>query len=562
MILTEVRRLLSDLEKLVGGWNSVSEISAIERDLALGKLAAIYDALRFEPAVGTIPAEAVSSEPEVVPVPIDLSELLAPGHSVDDLLPAEPTAEAPDMQSEETAVRQIDPEVETVPIEATAPFVEIVEEPATLVEPTTEPAATAVPNEIPDAPGTSTTEKKLATPEDMQSKAAEPPTVYVAPTLFGPEEAFVRHRHKQRVIMSLYDNDPAVSRTDGQVVKRATVAPSSDSPSKIPNPSIATASVTTQALQEPETNRAESAPLSESVPEAISAEELAAARSLATAALAEEIPQPEAPVAETIEVVEIAQKQDTAAIALQPVAEESTPAEPDDTLPAAEEFDPAAEQPDATTPMSHTEATVAEKPAPESVFERLAAAAAEAKKAPEPESDVRTSEYTEDADEAIPPVQFEEVRNETAKTDETAETEETEETEPDPFEEIRTEPEIPAEPEFRSAEHPTGTVLGEVMNHDVRTLADTIAPARDIAAALNHGGRIVELRRAIGLNDKFLLIRDLFGGDASAYEQAIRELDTFDDFDDCMIHIAEHYAWNPDSDGARLLMELLERKFA
>ena len=29
-----------------------------------------------------------------------------------------------------------------------------------------------------------------------------------------------------------------------------------------------------------------------------------------------------------------------------------------------------------------------------------------------------------------------------------------------------------------------------------------------------------------------------------------------------MIYIAEHFAWNPDSESARLVMELLERKFA
>ena len=28
-----------------------------------------------------------------------------------------------------------------------------------------------------------------------------------------------------------------------------------------------------------------------------------------------------------------------------------------------------------------------------------------------------------------------------------------------------------------------------------------------------------------------------------------------------MIYIAEHFAWNPNSDGAKLMMELLERKF-
>ena len=40
------------------------------------------------------------------------------------------------------------------------------------------------------------------------------------------------------------------------------------------------------------------------------------------------------------------------------------------------------------------------------------------------------------------------------------------------------------------------------------------------------------------------------------------KLDAFGDFDDCMIYIAENYAWNANSDGAKFLMELLERKFA
>ena len=61
---------------------------------------------------------------------------------------------------------------------------------------------------------------------------------------------------------------------------------------------------------------------------------------------------------------------------------------------------------------------------------------------------------------------------------------------------------------------------------------------------------VTDLRRAIGINDKFLLIRDLFGGDGEAfYEQAIGTLNDCADFDDCMIYIAENYAWNPNSDG-------------
>lgn len=103
-------------------------------------------------------------------------------------------------------------------------------------------------------------------------------------------------------------------------------------------------------------------------------------------------------------------------------------------------------------------------------------------------------------------------------------------------------------------------VLGEVIQ-PVQTLADTIAPPRDVASELRYRAPITDLRRAVGINDKFLLIRDLFNGNGSLYEITIRRLNEFDNFDDCMIYIAENFAWNPNTDGAKLMMELLERKF-
>ncbi len=110
---------------------------------------------------------------------------------------------------------------------------------------------------------------------------------------------------------------------------------------------------------------------------------------------------------------------------------------------------------------------------------------------------------------------------------------------------------------------PKGAVLGDVINHDVRTLGDELAaPAHDRTSQIGRREPVTDLRQAIGINDKFLLIRDLFGGDAESYEAAIAALNAFDDLDDCLIHIAEHYAWNPNSDGAKLLMELIERKLS
>ena len=91
-------------------------------------------------------------------------------------------------------------------------------------------------------------------------------------------------------------------------------------------------------------------------------------------------------------------------------------------------------------------------------------------------------------------------------------------------------------------------VLGEVLGGDVHTLADTIAAPKDMASEIVRKERITDLKQAIGINDKFLLLRDLFGGDTERYERTIDRLNEFDDLDDCIIYISENYDWNPSSD--------------
>lgn len=105
------------------------------------------------------------------------------------------------------------------------------------------------------------------------------------------------------------------------------------------------------------------------------------------------------------------------------------------------------------------------------------------------------------------------------------------------------------------------TTLGDVISHTSQTLADTIAAPTALGEEISHKN-IKSLRQGIGLNDKFLMIRDLFDGNADEYEQAIDALDGFDDFDDCIIYIAENFAWNADSEGAKFIMQLLERKLS
>lgn len=102
-------------------------------------------------------------------------------------------------------------------------------------------------------------------------------------------------------------------------------------------------------------------------------------------------------------------------------------------------------------------------------------------------------------------------------------------------------------------------VLGEVIGAGTTTLADAVAASQPQIQTVQND-RVGSLRSSIGINDRFILIRDLFSGDGAAYEKAIEELDSFDDFNECLVHIATEYRWNPNSDGARMIMDLITRK--
>ena len=133
------------------------------------------------------------------------------------------------------------------------------------------------------------------------------------------------------------------------------------------------------------------------------------------------------------------------------------------------------------------------------------------------------------------------------------------------FEEVPAEPETPAEEELPELEEvpavadaPQSVVLGDILGTEQITVADNLAEqVIDVATATTAN---LSLRQTIAINDKFILMRDLFGGNNDYYEMAIDRLDSFDNLDDAMLYIYDNFHWNPNCEGARLLMELLARK--
>ena len=326
-----------------------------------------------------------------------------------------------------------------------------------------EPAAASAVSPAPSVDAEQTSAQEA--PAKAEAHSA-PGTQPIAPTLFELEEETVRHRHKQRVIMSLYNTEPAAP------------APK---PASVP---------ALEPTGKPVAGGKPAAEASFAQPAvAGSASSGSAASDSASAGTA---------------AAGVSVSDATAGAALS-----ATPFTAPVTEPAAS----------ATTPVGSVTTSLGSAttsaPGPDAFASRTPVAA------PQPKAAETTAPDNAGDDD-----------------------------EPD-FEEITLE-----------AKNTSGAVLGEVINHNVQTLADTIAPPRDVASELRRSEHVTDLRRAIGINDKFLMIRDLFGGDAVAYEAAIGTLNGFDDFDECMIYIAENYAWNANSDGAKFLMELLERKFA
>lgn len=106
----------------------------------------------------------------------------------------------------------------------------------------------------------------------------------------------------------------------------------------------------------------------------------------------------------------------------------------------------------------------------------------------------------------------------------------------------------------------TKRVLGDIINSDTRTFGDTVAQSQTDTNSRLAAEKITNLRKAIGVNDKYLMIHDIFRGEVETFENAISRLDEFDDLDDAMLWMHDNFEWDAQTQGARLLADMLVRK--
>jgi len=83
---------------------------------------------------------------------------------------------------------------------------------------------------------------------------------------------------------------------------------------------------------------------------------------------------------------------------------------------------------------------------------------------------------------------------------------------------------------------------------------------KDVSAKMQ-SKPIKDISAAIGLNDKFIFIRELFGGDKDQYQETIQLLNNFDTYENALSFLEENFDWSAEDPNFERLKELVQRKY-
>jgi hypothetical protein len=117
--------------------------------------------------------------------------------------------------------------------------------------------------------------------------------------------------------------------------------------------------------------------------------------------------------------------------------------------------------------------------------------------------------------------------------------------------------EIP-KPEDAILENDEKTVLGEKY-HKERTLNETLGSNKAADSKLMNGP-ITSLKAAIGLNDRFLFIREIFSNNSAKYNEVIDNLDKMEQIQEAVEYLKNNLTMKK-NEASMMLVDLLKRRF-
>ncbi|GAO28247.1 hypothetical protein [Geofilum rubicundum] len=105
------------------------------------------------------------------------------------------------------------------------------------------------------------------------------------------------------------------------------------------------------------------------------------------------------------------------------------------------------------------------------------------------------------------------------------------------------------------------TVIGELLGKNKPSFNERLAEKQEPVHSKSHPP-IDDLRKAIGINDRFFFQRELFGGNTELFNQTIDQLNGLNNMEAASAFISANFNWNPQNEAVTSFMALLKRRFA
>ena len=124
---------------------------------------------------------------------------------------------------------------------------------------------------------------------------------------------------------------------------------------------------------------------------------------------------------------------------------------------------------------------------------------------------------------------------------------------------------VDSQKEVSEKEEDSGIRAYRIIRENIPTLGDMLEQSEDksLAARLQRKP-VSDLITAIGINDKFLFLNELFGGSMEKYNKSIRSLNSFSTLLGAKTYMSElqiEFQWDCTSDAYKKLNDLVERRF-
>jgi hypothetical protein len=98
-------------------------------------------------------------------------------------------------------------------------------------------------------------------------------------------------------------------------------------------------------------------------------------------------------------------------------------------------------------------------------------------------------------------------------------------------------------------------ILGETLQKSKRFLSDDFAESDVLLTPIK------DLNKGIGLNDKFLFAKELFGGNAQQFVNAITKINAMNSIGDAFEYIKCNFSWQEDNPVVKHFITLVRRRF-